>query len=138
MQKLKNSYRHMAGKAVLVNGTTYDIDENGVAEVEDADAEKLLKGTAWRPAPSRSPVRAPEPTPPPAAAPEPPPVAPEVEEEPEEEAVEEDVEKEWPEPDASMKLGYLKDMADAYEVMYGNRVTKAELIEKIKAVMFED
>jgi hypothetical protein len=46
--KLKNTLPHMRGKAVLVNGTIYTIDEYGFADIGDeADSKKLLAGAAW-------------------------------------------------------------------------------------------
>lgn len=48
MADLVNLLKHMAGKSVLVNGTVYAIDEDGVVkDVADADAAKLLQNKAW-------------------------------------------------------------------------------------------
>lgn len=46
---LHNVLPHAVNTAVLVNGTIYNIDANGNAEVGKAeDAKKLLSGTAWK------------------------------------------------------------------------------------------
>lgn len=48
MADLLNVLVHMRNKAVLVNGTVYQIDSNGIAkDVSDTDAEKLLRNRAW-------------------------------------------------------------------------------------------
>lgn len=48
MADLINLYRHMKGKAVFVNGTLYQIDEDGIArDVSEGDANKLLQNKAW-------------------------------------------------------------------------------------------
>lgn len=48
MADLVNLLRHMAGKSVLVNGTVYQIDPEGVVtDVADTDAAKLLQNKAW-------------------------------------------------------------------------------------------
>ena len=44
---------------------------------------------------------------------------------------------EWPDPEDSMKMDYLRLMADAYEVDHRKYRVKAELIEALKAAMFE-
>lgn len=48
MADLVNLLRHMAGKGVLVNGTVYQLDDDGVVrDVPEADAAKLLLNKAW-------------------------------------------------------------------------------------------
>jgi glucan-binding YG repeat protein len=48
MADLVNLLTHMAGKGVLVNGTVYPIDQEGLAQdVKDEDAAKLLQSKAW-------------------------------------------------------------------------------------------
>jgi hypothetical protein len=42
----------------------------------------------------------------------------------------------WPDPDPSMKLDYLRSMADAYAVPYAG-VKKADLIKAIQAAMYD-
>lgn len=45
---LVNLHRHMLGRSVLVNGTLYQIDQEGIVRgVPEADAAKLLQNKAW-------------------------------------------------------------------------------------------
>jgi hypothetical protein len=46
--------------------------------------------------------------------------------------------EEWPDPTEEMELEYLHKMALAYEVKAPANIGKAKLIEKIKAVMYEE
>jgi hypothetical protein len=45
--KVRNILPHKANTKVLVNGTVYDIDGDGHAEVSDEDGKKLLGSKAW-------------------------------------------------------------------------------------------
>lgn len=48
MVDLLNLLPHMKGKSVLVNGTQYQIDQDGIAHgVAQADADRLLHSKAW-------------------------------------------------------------------------------------------
>lgn len=66
---LQNMLKHMQNQSVLVNGTRYQIDGDGIVRnVKPEDARKLLKNkAAWRiyteggAQPQRSPQKAPEP-----------------------------------------------------------------------------
>lgn len=42
----------------------------------------------------------------------------------------------WPDPDNSMSIEYLREMAVAYEVNHTNKTSKASLIKKITAAMY--
>jgi hypothetical protein len=44
----------------------------------------------------------------------------------------------WPDPTPDMKIGYLKQMAAAYEVKHAKNVTKKTLIKKIMKEMYEE
>jgi len=144
--KLQNLLPHMAGKAVLVNGTKYQLNAEGVVNVpNETDAAKLLASKSWRAfedsveAPT-VPQKASEPQPQPAPPPEPPkaPVEAETASDPGSDAGGEgkDPEEEWPDPDESMKKGYLQEMADAYEVEYTPKTTKKELVDAIMDKMY--
>lgn len=171
--KLQNKLEHMREMAVLCNGTRYEIDERGVAEVEDEDdAKKLLSSSNWKvyrePADEKAPKAKKTKTKPETKKQAPPETpedeesqeadeaaeqpdepegegdggaaedeAPEGDDEPEGEEGAEDDASEWPDPDVSMKKDYLQAMADAYEVEYEEKTTKAELVELIKAKMYE-
>lgn len=176
--KLQNKLEHMRGMAVLCNGTRYEIDERGVADIEDEDdAKKLLSSSNWKVYRKPAEEKASK-TKKPKTEKQAPPKTPEDEESQEpdegteqsgeesaedggtgllddegqeaegdgEEAGEEadaDAEgedgdaNEWPDPDVSMKKDYLQAMADAYEVEYEEKTTKAELVELIKAKMYD-
>lgn len=84
--------------------------------------------------------------------PEGPPPVPESVEAPEEEAVEEEPEEEaddaeeeeaeaadgeWPDPEESMDIDYLREMAEAYEVSFTPRTAKKTLVKRISAAMYE-
>lgn len=45
---------------------------------------------------------------------------------------------EWPDPEDSMKMDYLRQMADAYEVEHSGLKKKSDLIDAIKGVMYAD
>jgi len=120
---LRNKLTHMHGMSVNVNGTRYAILPDGVArDIKDDDAKKLLQNEAWSIYTQRQPVKKlsiPAPAPEPKKAP--------VEDE-----------SEWPDPDESMDIDYLREMADAYEVKYTIRSAKATLIKHIMAAMYPD
>lgn len=44
---------------------------------------------------------------------------------------------EWPDPDESMDIGYLREMAEAYEVTFNSRTPKKTLVKRISAAMYE-
>jgi hypothetical protein len=146
---LKNRHEHMRGKTVLVNGNRYQVEQDGVARnVDQADAKKLLQGEAWRIHTARKAVSKPDTKPSipvPAAKPEPapapeaptPPVEPEPEAQEAPEAVEDDGAS-WPDPDESMDLEFLQQMADAYEVEYTARTAKKTLVKRIMAAMYPE
>ena len=120
---LRNKLTHMHGMSVNVNGTRYAILPDGVArDIKDDDAKKLLQNEAWSIYTQRQPVAGqtiPAPAPEPKKAP--------VEDE-----------SEWPDPDESMDIDYLREMADAYEVKYTIRSAKATLIKHIMMAMYPD
>ncbi len=45
--------------------------------------------------------------------------------------------EEWPDPDESMSIEYLKLMADAYEISYATNIGKKTLIARVKDAMYE-
>lgn len=49
----------------------------------------------------------------------------------------EDASGEWPDPDESMDIGYLREMAEAYEVTFNSRTPKKTLVKRISAAMYE-
>jgi hypothetical protein len=53
------------------------------------------------------------------------------------EEVAEDAEDEWPDPDESMDVEYLREMASAYEVSFNVRTPKKTLVKRIQAAMYE-
>jgi len=141
--KLKNDKAHMRGKAVLVNGTIYPIDANGIADVpQQDDADKLLQADAWR---EYEPQEGPQPTPK-AEAPKGPENAPEVAEKaPEQVSEADDVGQDvgepgedYPDPSMDMTKKQLQRMADDYELEYKPQTNKAELIEMINAAMYPE
>jgi len=44
---------------------------------------------------------------------------------------------EWPDPDEGMDIGYLREMAEAYEVPFNVRTPKKTLVKRIHAAMYE-
>ena len=115
---LRYVLEHMKGSSVRINGKVYKIDMKGeVKGVKDIDAHKLLANReAWQTIPSRQPV---------------PP-------EPAEDPVDgKEKTEDWPDPEESMSKAYLQDMAAAYEVDCSPKVTKKELVDLIKAGMYE-
>jgi len=160
--KIQNRLIHMRGKVVLCNGRKYQIDDMGCVDVDDeADLKRLLAAAEWQQyrkpvdrdemvAESAKPAK-PEPTPEKKAPPEAPPEEPqeadqaaEPEQEPDNEgqggdadAADADEEDEWPDPDVSMSKAQLQKIANAYEVEYEAKTTKAELVELINAKMYD-
>lgn len=148
--KLRNLLPHKAGTIVSVNGTEYHIDNEGFVDVDKHDdANKLLANPqAWviwdgskTPltvkkekvvkdpvvnAPSKDVVKIDEEK-----------IALGVAKEPIK-SPEITTEDEWPDPDESMDIEYLRQMADAYEVKYTANLGKKILINKIKKAMYED
>lgn len=158
---LQNVLPHMRGKSVKVNGNSYPLDMDGVARgVASEDAAKLLKNRdAWRSHVARTPSappkanlaaeakpakpeppKAPEPPAAPAEEPAPPP-PPKAEVEPREDELEEvvpDEGEDWPDPEVSMGLGYLRKMADAYEVKWTPKTGKKKIVADIMKAMYPD
>lgn len=164
---LQNVLRHMRGKSVVVNGTRYQVDADGVAAgVSGNDASKLLLNQdAWRPyiPPQNKRGVTPKPNLKAEAKPKPvtvepevkPEVKPEVEPEAEPEpevkpgpALELDPEvvepgvipgegQAWPDPKEDMDPDYLRAMADAYGVAYRKNTTTKKLAESIFAAMYD-
>lgn len=46
-------------------------------------------------------------------------------------------EEEWPDPDDSMDVEYLRQMASAYDVTFNARTSKQTLVKRINAAMYE-
>lgn len=150
---LRNALKHKAGTVVTVNGHDYTIGPDGVVrEVAPEDAKKLLKNQAVWSVVGGNVVRAPVVVPPAAQKPAsaapavppatpPPPVAEAAAKplEPATEAKEEEhSEEEYPDPDISMDVEYLREMAAAYEVKFDTRTSKATLVKRIMAAMYPD
>jgi hypothetical protein len=149
--RLQNIVRHKRGTVVNVNGTHYQIDDDGfVEDVAPEHAERLLKNDAWRVVGSGTGVQPKRARPGMSlvtatgeiiSAPEPEPEAPVVPEAP----VQEEAPArapvttgdDWPDPDESMDLDYLKNMAKAYGVRVTKKSTKKSLVQKIKAAMYD-
>lgn len=53
------------------------------------------------------------------------------------EVAEAETDAEWPDPDESMDVGYLREMAEAYEVIFNVRTPKKTLVKRIHAAMYE-
>jgi len=150
---LQNVLPHKRNTKVLVDGTVYDLDEQGVVRgMKKEHAEKLLQNRqVWRIFTERKPVegkkskkaaeaqKAPEKV-------ESPSEAPEVSEEPLEALTDDSgdsegdsgSEDEWPDPEDSMPIEYLREMAEAYEVKFTERTSAATLVKRIKKAMYPD
>lgn len=155
--KLKNRLPHMRKQSVKVNGNRYDLDMDGIADVDNAeDAKKLLKGDAWSryypkleeveqddasiiPEPESVPEPTPEPTPEPEpiSEPEPNPVQEPVQEPVTDEETEE-LDKQFPDPTMDMTVKELKVLADAYQVSYKDQPNKETLIGRIMKAMYPE
>jgi len=124
---MQNCLDHMRGGSVNVDGTVYRIGEDGVARgVAEKDAAVLAQNkSAWRILKTSVNV---------------------VERKPARSAKVQEVEispmpmeidpEEWPDPTEEMDLEYLQRMADAYQVSYVARTTKARLIRDIMQAMY--
>jgi hypothetical protein len=166
MAKLKNSLPHMAGQSVNVNGTRFQIDANGLVEIDDPlVVDRLLQNkAAWSLVSEKptvvkaevakvkvekkvetqkvdTPKKVETPTPAKAIVREP-----IVEAEKEKETVKEEKPTselvddgwvDWPDPNPTMSISYLRQMADAYRVDYTIKMSKAELIKRIHAAMYD-
>lgn len=53
------------------------------------------------------------------------------------EASDQATEDEWPDPDMSMDIAYLREMAGAYEVKFNARTPKHTLVQRISEAMYE-
>jgi len=160
---LYTTHKHKAGKAMMVNGNVYQVGPDCVArDVKQEDAEVLLQNTSWmdeskRPVGPSDDVKAKreawkaeqaakaaerpsqdatkpsiEPM---LIAAEERKLAPEPKSDPEPEVETED---EWPDPSEDLDIEKLREMADAYEVEYGDRTTKKTLVNKLTKVMYEE
>lgn len=121
---VQSLHEHMKGQKILVNGTSYEIGADGIARgVKEDDAKKLLSMAAsWRKPVVRS------------AVPESKTVAPvalEAEKTPPA------GEAEWPDPEESMELPFLQQMAKAYDVKFDDKTTKKTLVKRIRDAMYE-
>lgn len=121
---VQSLHDHLKGQKILVNGTSYDIGADGIARnVKEDDAKKLLSmASSWRKPVVRSAV--PESK---AVAP----VAMETEKTPPA------GEAEWPDPEESMELPFLQQMAKAYDVKFDDKTTKKTLVKRIRDAMYE-
>ncbi len=138
---LQCKQKHMAGQSITINGTTYEIDADGVAKgLSDADAKKLRMFDHWEPVAGSKKASAPA-KPKEAAKPKEEPKAkePEPTPDPEPEEPEQEEEEEYEdEPSEDMDIEELRAMADAYEVSYTSRTGAATLVKRIKEAMYED
>ena len=145
---VRNNLKGMWGTDVNVNGTTYHIDDDGIARgLKDVDAAKLIsfssgvwKSSDGKPIPKPVPTEAPDPVEieedtEPEEAQEAEKESPE-EGSPEEES--EGEENEWPDPTEDMEIDYLREMADAYAIKNAGRMNKATLVKRIRAEMYGD
>jgi len=160
---LRNTLPHKANTKILVDGTVYDIDKEGIVHgISKEAAEKLLQNPVWTKSlasgkpEARTPKKAEKPHKTVLLSENDELVEgqkaldeedkEEVEEgaEAEEEGVDEDDDEEtseddeWPDPTEDMDIEYLRQMADAYEVSYTARVGAATLVKRIKAAMYGD
>jgi len=128
--RFRSTIPHKAGSGLLINGSQYQIDADGVIEVQNPEhSAKLQQDSTWLP------LAVPKNNEPKLASPR----NPVVEEAEEIEApADEEPEPEWPEPHEGMELAYLRSMSDAYKVKYGPRSLKATLVRNIKKAMYEE
>jgi hypothetical protein len=144
---------NLKGQKISVNGHVYDIGMDGIAHIlDEVDAAKLLKFPSWRKPVVRAPVAAskgPSSTEAPEVEAPKGPEAPEVKEP---EVAVETLETEigvikvrtpavdadaWPDPEETMEVGYLREMADAYDVKHNEKTTKKALVKAILKAMYE-
>ena len=131
--RFRSTIPHKAGSSLLINGSQYQIDADGVIEVQDhEDAAKLKQDATWLP------LAAPKIREPKQASPREPIVAEAEEVEAIEAPADAEPEPEWPEPHEGMELSFLRSMSDAYKVKYGPRSLKATLVRNIKKAMYEE
>jgi len=150
MPDVQNSLLHMRGQCISIDGHDYKCDEQGIIRgIPEADAKQLVerRSTTWRYYTERKPVVA---IPinlvaPVLPLPEDLKKIPEVEvpkvvaEVKTAEKVEEKIPEEgqdWPDPQTSMNIEYLQQMAQAYQVKYNLNTSKATLVKKIMAAMY--
>lgn len=133
--KLQNTVPHMVNETVKVQGTVYEINGEGVADVDNEEhALRLLADRSmWRRYVERSPV-----TPKVPEAPKPPvqTKAPETKPEDTTKPPQENGD-EWPDPKTSMAVKQLHEIADAYQVEYDAKTTKKVLVDLIMKAMYE-
>jgi len=157
MATLKNCLPHMAGQTVKVNGAVYQIDEAGLVNIDDKSAvDKLLQNkAAWSRVAMQiqvTPAKTEQPKPvetsveKPASKPVRKPVAKKVVVEPvkktkkqkEQPAGVDNGGVDWPDPTPSMAIGYLRQMAEAYDVPFTGKTPKSELVKLIHAAMYDE
>ena len=148
MPDLQNLLRHMFGKSVLVDGTTYTIDAKGIAhKVKAKDAKKMLKGKSWKLA--KGAKSTPEPDPEPALLDDDgkPIEDPENTEETGTETDPEQLEETDPETEETgtdtetkpeQSIEELKSMADELGVSYGPNIGAALLLQRIEEATTTD
>jgi len=158
MTTLRNKLPHMAGQSVTVNGQRYQIDSTGIAEIDDPLAvDKLVQNReAWSLVTTETPKKAEKtqkseapkaveipkkveaPTPAKTIVREPIVEKEKTESKEKTDATTEDGWVDWPDPDPTMSIGYLRQMADAYpSVNYTIKTPKSELIKRIYAAMYD-
>jgi hypothetical protein len=147
---VQNMLAHMKNESVSIDGRVYKLDGEGIIrKMPETDAKQLVErnSSPWRYLTERKPVTASlsdapvlPPPPPPSVTPPPPPFS----EEPAVKAkVEAGVERipesgeDWPDPVATMSLGYLSKMAEAYGVKFDKKTSKVILIKKILVAMYD-
>ncbi len=125
---LRNNLPHMVGKFVLVNGTRYKIDEEGVAKkIKDKDAVKLLLNKAvWGPV--RSPAKGGKGK----GAPSKDADSKDADTTSDGDTITADGAKEWPEPTVEMDHEYLREMAAAYDVSTTHNMKPETMVTRIK------
>lgn len=157
MAILKNNLPHMAGQVVNVNGKKYEIDDKGLARIDDEQAvNKLLQNrAAWSrvvkevqviPAKTEKPKPEKKPVEKPVEKPVRKPMAKEVKVETvkpkkqkkEQPAGVDNGGADWPDPTPSMAIGYLRQMAEAYSVKFAPKTPKSELVQLIHAAMYDE
>jgi len=147
--RLQNTLAHAAGSKVMVNGTIYEIDKDGFADIADeANAKKLLGAAYWRvagatAAPAAKPVvraevkpmkllsaegkpieLAPPPAPPVVVDPTvDPPIPPKG--------------ATWADPLPTYSMDWLTRCAKAYKVKLPKKVTRQQLCELILEQMYD-
>jgi|PlaIllAssembly_1097288.scaffolds.fasta_scaffold194083_1 hypothetical protein len=150
MVDVQNTLVHMKNGAISIDGRAYKLDGDGIVRgMPEADAKQLVErpSSPWRYLTERKPVTSPLPVAPSMPPPSPPkpdlPPPPVLEKPVERGKVAAGVERipgpgeDWPDPVATMSVGYLHKMAQAYQVKFDKKTSKAVLIKKIMAAMYD-